>query len=462
MTITTTHEPATDLGFLLHKNPGRHHSVELSFGRAHVFYTEASAERCTVAVIVEVDPVDLVRHHRGPTGGESSLGQYVNDRPYAASSHLCAAINKIFSTAMSGRCKEHPELVDTAVDFEVWFPTMPVRGDDDLLTRLFAPLGYDVVVQPIALDDEFPEWGRSRYCDVRLSTTTQLKTLLEHLVVLIPVLDDSKHYWVGPDEIDRLLRRGGRWLAIHPESELITRRYLRHDRVMTSQALERLFGVDDFAEVEGNDDPLEGEFERPLSLNQQRIDAVTAVIKDSGARRVLDLGCGSAKLIQSLLSETSAEKVVGIDVSYRSLEAGARRLHVDTMTPRQRDRVELLHGSLTYRDRRLGGFDAAAIIEVIEHIDPFRLTSFERVVFLHAAPRLVVVTTPNAEYNVRFEGIDSGRLRHHDHRFEWTRSQFETWAWGVAARYAYDVTFSGVGPNDSSVGSPTQMAVFRK
>lgn len=462
MTITTTHEPATDLGFLLHKNPGRHHSIELSFGRAHVFYTEASAERCTVAVLVEVDPVDLVRNHRGPRGGESSLGQYVNDRPYAASSHLCAAINKIFSTAMSGRCKERPELVDAVMDFEVWFPTMPVRGDDDLLTRLFAPLGYDVAVQPIVLDDEFPEWGTSRYCDVRLTTTMQLKTLLEQLVVLIPVVDDTKHYWVGPDEIDRLLRRGGQWLATHPESELITRRYLRHDRVMTSQALERLFGVDDFAEVEGNDDPLEGEVERPLSLNQQRIDAVTAVIKESGARRVLDLGCGSAKLIQSLLSETSAEKVVGIDVSYRSLEAGARRLHLDTMTPRQRDRVELLHGSLTYRDRRLVGFDAAAIVEVIEHLDPSRLTSFERVVFLHAAPRLVVVTTPNAEYNVRFEGIESGHLRHHDHRFEWTRSQFESWAHGVATRCVYDVTFSGIGPNDSTVGSPTQMAVFRR
>jgi 3' terminal RNA ribose 2'-O-methyltransferase Hen1 len=462
LTISTTHEPATDLGFLLHKNPQRQQSAELSFGTAHVFYPEASNNRCTVAVLVEVDPVDLVRNRKGPVGGESSLGQYVNDRPYAASSHLSAALNKLFSTALSGRCKERPELVGVAMPFEVWLPALPVRGANDLLERLFEPLGYEVFSTPIPLDTTFPDWGPSRYCNVRLTTTTRLRDLLEQLLVLIPVLDDTKHYWVGPDEIDRLLRRGSEWLARHPERELITKRYLRHDRALTNQALERLLGVDDIDEIEGANDNAEEAVERTLSLNDQRIEAVVAAIKDSGARNILDLGCGSAKIVQALLADTHAEKVVGVDVSYRSLEAGARRLHLDTMTPRQRERVDLLHGSLTYRDRRIEGFDAAAIVEVIEHLDPSRLESFERVVFKYAVPRIVVVTTPNVEYNVRFEGLKPGARRHQDHRFEWTRAEFAQWATGVAERRGYEVTFSGIGPDDPVVGSPTQMAVFTR
>jgi len=118
---------------------------------------------------------------------------------------------------MSGRCKERPELVDVTMPFEVWLPALPVRGDADLLERLFEPLGYEVNSMPIPLDTTFPSWGPSRYRDVRLTTTTRARDLLEQLLVLIPVLDDTKHYWVGPDEIDRLLRRGGEWLAGHPD-----------------------------------------------------------------------------------------------------------------------------------------------------------------------------------------------------------------------------------------------------
>jgi 3' terminal RNA ribose 2'-O-methyltransferase Hen1 len=462
MTLSTTYEPATDLGFLLHKNPQSHQSAQLSFGTAHVFYPEASGTRCTVAVLVEVDPVDLVRNRKGPTGGESSLGQYVNDRPYAASSHLSAALNKLFSTAMSGRCKERPELVDVLMPFEVWLPTLPVRGDPDLLERIFEPLGFAVTSTPIPLDSTFPAWGSSRYCDVRLTTTTRVRDLLEQLLVLIPVLDDTKHYWVGPDEIDRLLRRGGEWLATHPEREFIAKRYLRHDRALTNQALERLLDIDDIEEVEGANDNAEEAVERTISLHEERIATVVDAIKNSGAQSVVDLGCGSAKLVQALLADTHAAKVVGVDVSYRSLEAGARRLHLDTMTPRQRERVELLHGSLTYRDRRIEGFDAAALVEVIEHLDPSRLESFERVVFEHAAPRTVVVTTPNVEYNVRFEGLTPGTLRHLDHRFEWTRDEFARWASAVATRRGYEVALSGIGPDDAEVGTPTQMAVFTR
>jgi 3' terminal RNA ribose 2'-O-methyltransferase Hen1 len=283
--------------------------------------------------------------------------------------------------------------------------------------------------------------------------------------VLLPVLDDDKHYWVGPDEVDKLLRRGGVWLAAHPERELIAHRYLRHDRRLTRDALARLMDddtPDDVDEVASAHDAEEAVVEERISLNDRRLAAVLAAVEASGARRVVDLGCGAGKLVQRILRDTTVEKVLGVDVSYRTLEAAARRLHLDTMAPRQRQRVELVQGALTYRDRRIEGFDAATLVEVIEHLDPGRLGAFEGVVFAHARPRTVIITTPNVEYNVRFETMPAGALRHRDHRFEWTRAELAAWAAGVADRHGYHVELSGIGPEDIEVGCPTQMAVFSR
>jgi 3' terminal RNA ribose 2'-O-methyltransferase Hen1 len=464
LTISTTYEPATDLGFLLHKNPERHQMVELSFGTAHVVYPEATVQRCSMALLVDVDPVGLVRNRRGPSGNDFSLSQYVNDRPFVASSFMSVALAKVFSTAMSGRSKERPDLVELELPLDVNVPVVPCRGGEAILRRLFEPLGYEVEASTIALDSEFQQWGDSRYLSVRLSGTQRVKDLLEHLFVLLPVLDDDKHYWVGADEVEKLLRRGGEWLAVHPERELIANRYLRHDRHLTREAMSRLLEDDpiDPDEASAERDAEEDAVERPISLNEQRLTSVTAAISSAGASRVLDLGCGQGKLIQALLKLSTIQHVVGVDVSHRTLEIAARRLHLDSMAPRQRERVELLQGSLTYRDRRLQGFDAAAIVEVIEHLDPSRLGSFERVVFAHARPALVVVTTPNVEYNVRFETLPAESLRHRDHRFEWTRAEFAGWSEGVAARHGYEVAIAGIGPVDSDVGSPTQMAVFTR
>jgi 3' terminal RNA ribose 2'-O-methyltransferase Hen1 len=440
-------------------------------------YPEVSGQCCTAALLVDVDPVGLVRGRKGLRGGELSLAQYVNDRPYAASSFLSVALRKAFGTALSGRSKERPELAESAIPLRAQLPVVPCRGGEGLLRRLFEPLGYDVRATALTLDDTFPEWGASRYLDVELSGTVRLRDLLEHLFVLLPVLDDDKHYWVGPDEVDKLLRRGGDWLAAHPERELIAGRYLRHDRKLTRDALARLIegdgSTEDPDETSAAQDAEEEAVEEQLtlpqerqeklpSLNEQRLAAVVGAVQASGARRVVDLGCGSGKLVGRLLRERGIEHVLGVDVSYRALEIAARRLHLDTMAPRQRQRVDLVQGALTYRDRRLAGFDAACVVEVVEHLDPPRLGAFERVVFAHARPRTVVVTTPNVEYNVRFDGLPAGTLRHRDHRFEWTRAQFSDWAGAVAARHGYTVDLSGVGDDDPQVGTPTQMAVFTR
>lgn len=464
LTISTTHQPATDLGFLLHKNPDRAHVVEMSFGKVHVVYPEATFEQCSAALLVEVDPIGLVRDRKGPKGNDFVLASYVNDRPYAASSFLAVAINKLFGTAMTGRSKERPELAETPIPLRAHLPVVPCRGGEELLRRLFEPLGYDVTATALPLDSAFPEWGDSRYLDVGLAGRVRLRDLLEHLFVLLPVLDDDKHYWVGPDEIDKLLRRGGDWLAAHPDRELIAHRYLRHDRRLATDALARLLvdEYDDPDEVGDARDAEEEMVERPLSLNDQRLDAVIDQLNRLGSRRIVDLGCGEGRLVQRALRDTNADKVLGVDVSYRALQKAAHRLHLETMAPRQRERVELVQGALTYRDGRLSGYDAATIIEVIEHLDRPRLGAFERVVFVHARPANVIVTTPNVEYNARFETLPDGHLRHRDHRFEWTRAEFEAWAVSICDRHGYEVEFAGIGAPDPALGSPTQMAVFRR
>ena len=464
LTITTTHQPATDLGYLLRKNPARVQSFEQSFGVAHVFYPEATADRCTAALLLEVDPVGLVRNRRGPAGEGRSLEHYVNDRPYVASSFLSVVIADVFSSAMSGRSNERPELAGAAIELKATLSVVPCRGGEEFLRRLFEPLGYTVTAKKYPLDDKFAEWGDSQYFNVTLEGRLRLHQLLTHLYVLIPVLDNDKHYWVGDDEVDKLLRHGEGWLATHPERDTIATRYLKHRRSLINDALAQLVDSEDPSVDETQDcyAQEEAKVEERISLNEQRLGSVLAALKNSGSRRVLDLGCGEGKLLQVLLKERQFEEVVGMDVSYRALEIAKARLNLDRLPEMQRRRVQLLHGSLMYRDKRLAGFDAAAVVEVIEHLDPPRLAAFERVLFECARPATVVLTTPNVEYNVKWETLPAGNLRHKDHRFEWTRAEFQSWADGIAGRHGYKVRFLPVGPEDSVVGSPTQLGVFER
>lgn len=460
LTLTLTRPPATDLGHLLHKHPGRLQSFSLPFGQAHVFYPDATEDRCTAALMLEVDPVGLIRRGvRFPR-----LDQYVNDRPYVASSFLSVAIARVYNTALGGRSKERPELVEQPLPLRARIAALPCAGGEGLLRRLFEPLGYAVQAVDHPLDEQFPEWGESRYFTVELEGELRLRELLAHLYVLVPVLDAEKHYWVGEDEVEKLLRRGEGWLAGHPERELIVNRYLKYRRSLTSEALGKLLEdeeVDPDRELETRAAEEEA-VEEPLRLNEKRLGAVVSVLKARGAKRVLDLGCGSGKLVQALMKEPQFDEIVGVDISHRALESAESRLRLERLAPRQRERVRLFQTALTYRDKRLAGFDAAAVVEVIEHLDRPRLRAFERVVFEHARPGAVALTTPNREYNVRFDGLPAGDFRHRDHRFEWTRREFEDWAGEVAGRFGYGVRFLPVGPEDPEVGAPTQMAVFER
>ncbi|WP_019074824.1 3' terminal RNA ribose 2'-O-methyltransferase Hen1 [Streptomyces hokutonensis] len=476
LTISTTGTPelpATDLGFLLHKHPEKAQAFSTSYGQAYVLYPEADAGRCTAALLLEVDAVALVRRGKGKGRGgapDAALAQYVNDRPYAASSLLAVALSAVFSSAMRGVCNARPERAARPLPLRIEVPALPARGGTDLVQKLFAPLGWTVTAQPVALDAEFPEWGDSRYVSLVLeSETLTLAEALRHLYVLLPVLDDAKHYWVAPDEVDKLLRAGEGWLPAHPEQKLITSRYLSRRWSLTREAMERLelvrLAEADDSEVEEIDNAVEPETEteeKPTPLAVQRRDAIVEALKASGAGRVLDLGCGQGQLVQALLKDTRFTEIVGTDVSMRALTIAGRRLKLDRMGERQSSRVQLFQSSLAYTDNRLKGYDAAVLSEVIEHLDLPRLPALEYAVFGAARPRTVVVTTPNVEYNVRWETLPAGHVRHGDHRFEWTRAEFGEWAAKVAQRHGYEVEFVPVGPDDPEVGPPTQMAVFKQ
>jgi 3' terminal RNA ribose 2'-O-methyltransferase Hen1 len=459
ITVTTTHVPATDLGFLLVKHPARVQSMAVAGGTAYTFYPEATEQRCTAALLLDVD---LDAHRKRDTPEGFALGAYVNDRPYAASSLLSAAMSRMWRTGLKGESKDRPELATTAIPLTLRIPALRCKGGPELAEALFAPLGWTVTATAVPLDETRPDWGPSRYVDLTLTGTLRLADALTQLYVLMPVLDDAKHYWVAPDEVDKLLRAGDTWLAAHPSRALIARRYLAHRTNLTNEALARLSEVDGPEETVVDEDAELPDEARRVPLAAQRRDAVLEALKTSGAARVLDLGCGPGALLAALIADRRYAEIVGVDVSARCLEMAERRLHLKRLPERQRGRVRLLHSALTYRDNRLKGFDAAVLMEVIEHVDPPRLPALEDSVFGHAAPGTVVVTTPNVEYNVKYEGLPSGKLRHHDHRFEWDRTTFGDWARTTAERFGYTVAVTGVGEADPSLGSPTQMAVFSK
>lgn len=460
LTVSTTREPATDLGYLLHKHPDRVTRFPQSFGTAIVFYPVANAARCTAALLLEVDPIALARSRRDSP--DFSLSQYVNDRSYAASSLLAVALADVFSTARRGVCRARPELAESAIPLEVEIPVLPCRGGPAIAHRVFDPLGWQVLADPIPLDEAIPDWGDSRYLRLRLTGTLRLADALNQLHVLLPVLDESKHYWQGPEEVDKLLRSGAGWLAAHPDAELITRRYLGRRGALTRAALARLAELGD--EVEETIDPPVAEEVDPqggsVPLNVARHEAVLRALLDLNASTVIDLGCGAGQFLERLVKVPAFTRITGCDVSTRALATAARRMRVEQMSERQAARVTLLHGALTYEDERFAGYDAAVLMEVIEHVDPHRLAALERVVFGAARPGAVIVTTPNSEFNCRYEGLAG--MRHPDHRFEWDRGQFAAWAHRVGADFGYRVALSGIGEPDAALGCPTQLAVFTR
>jgi len=476
LTITAEGENAAALSFLLHKHPDKLQQVELSVGAAYIFYPECEKEKVTAALLLDIDPIGMVRNAKNFAGKDFLLGQYVNDRPYVASSFMSSAISKAFSSAMNGSCQEHPEFIDMPLALTAKISVMPApRGGELLIKRLFEPLGYTVEAERHLLDTQFSEWGYGKYFTLTLKNTLPLKDLLSHLYVLIPVLDNEKHYFITQNEVEKLLQKGKGWLEQHPEREIIVSRYLINLKSLVRSAFEVLQAAEDGIIPDTDNEAEQDELTKiedtaaahtqlqkvkKERLHDIRLRLVAEKLKQSGAASVIDLGCGDGKLLRLLLKEKQFTRIAGTDVSYSELEKSQDKLHWNEMPEKQRERLSLFQSSLTYRDKRFSGFDAAAVVEVIEHLDPNRLPALEKSLFTYAKPQTIVLTTPNREYNVCYGNLSAGKVRHSDHRFEWTRSEFEAWAERVARENNYTVAFFPVGEEEENIGAPSQMAVF--
>lgn len=460
LTITYTGRETADLGYLLHKNPYRPQMFELNHGKAYVFYPEVSNERTTAALLLDIDPIDLARGKAGQSG--SGLFDYVNDRPYVSSSFLSTAISKVFGTAMSGRTGVRQSLSDSALDLTARVTMLPCRGEQEKLNHVFEPLGYEVNYETFISDENFPDWGESAYVNLTIHGKVRLRDLLKHLYVLIPVFDKQKHYWVGEDEVEKLLRLGEDWLAEHPEKAYITGRYLKYRRSLINLTFERLAASNavDGEVLAAESETADEKPDKKLNLNTKRLGSVVAALKNCGAKSVIDIGCGEGNLLKLLAKERQFSRITGVDVSHVTLLCAGEKLGLERAGDSTRERIQLLQGSLTYKDTRFAGYDAASVIEVIEHLDMPRLAAFERVLFEFAKPPVIVLTTPNREYNAKYENLRDDGLRHGDHRFEWTRAEFREWAAKTAGSFGYSVQFSEIGDADEQYGAPTQMGVF--
>lgn len=489
LTVATTAQPdASDFGYLLHKHPGRLQEFELSFGRAMTFYPEANAARCEAALHVEVGEVDRATDRRGRGANDSA---YVSDRSHAAGSYLPSAIMRVFGTALTGRCDSRPGLAASAIPLEIVATPVACRSRATA-ADLFGPLGWEVEEIALPLDPAFPEWGDSPHRRIRLRGVVRLSEALRQVCVLLPVLDGQKHYYVADDEVRKLLHLGEGWLEGHPLRHLIVRRYLRQSRELVLSAESALADLlpapdaaptDDVAVNEAPDGEVPDDeapgvqalgvepsarpvpFSPPatdgrMGLQEARIAAAVARLKAAGSRRVADLGCGEGDLILALLADPAFAEVVGVEPSPHGIARASKRL--ERLPEAWRHRARLIQGAATYPDARLAGFDAFVLLEVIEHIDPWRLPLLEEAVFGPSGPPTVLLTTPNRDFNALFPGLEGGRLRHGDHRFEWGRDEFKGWADAVAARRGYAVETFFVCDEVDGLGGPTQGAAFTR
>lgn len=459
LTITYSGHNTSELGYLLHKNPNRSQKFELNYGAAYVFYPCVSDERTQVALLLDINPIDLARGKSGTS--EGGLFAYVNDRPYVSSSFMSVAVSRVFRTAMLGTAGDHQALSDSPIELEAGITMLPCKSDPVMINRVFEPLGYEVSYRIFDNDEKFPAWGKSNYVNLTIKGRIRLRDLLRHIYVLIPVFDLQKHYWINQDEVEKLMRNAEDWLPNHPEKRYIASRYLKQLRPLVNNALAQLIPEDFDANGEFSGDKTQIEVpEQKASLNDERLDSVVNMLKTHNAKSVIDLGCGEGNLLRLLVKDKQFTRIAGADVSWSTLKRANERLKLEDAGEYLQSRLKLFPGSLNYKDSRFIGYDAACVIEVVEHFDLPRLSVFEQILFEYTKPHTVILTTPNKEYNIKYKNITEAGLRHPDHRFEWTRGEFHKWAGRIAEKYGYKVDFFEIGELDEILGASTQMGVF--
>lgn len=460
--ISAVGKDCQKLSYLLQKSPFvvGEFDVGASF-KTYVFFPEYSEERTTCAVMFDMNSIELVKslkaHDRHAT---YSLFDYINDRPYVSSSFTCSIISDVFRSALNGKCREYPDLPNQEFDLSARF-YVSMKTKDDLIKELFEPLGYELSysTERPPVDSMYEQFGESPYYDVTISRRETVKDLLSHLYILIPILDKMRHYGPSSDEVKKIMKIGDSWLKDHPSKKKIVGRYFGKKKELATSVLDRL--EDQIKDEQRIDENSDDEKETRTPLAGQRRKAIIRTLREHNVKTVLDLGCSTGKLSFELIDTPGIVKVTGADISARAIEKAVleKRIH-KKMTEDQKSRLDFVIASAIYRDLRFSAFDAIVLQEVIEHFDSWKLRVAEDVVFKYSGPRVVVVTTPNIEYNVLFENLENGKLRHRDHKFEFTRGQFKEWANRICKQFGYTVSFEDIGEFVENIGTQTQMAVF--
>ncbi|HWO95040.1 MAG TPA: 3' terminal RNA ribose 2'-O-methyltransferase Hen1 [Bacillus sp. (in: firmicutes)] len=441
-------EGAENLSRLLAKNPNNLYDREEKGNRTRLVFTSSNEREAEAVIFVTPDPVELVRN----SPGIFDITQYINDREFAVSSLFCSYIRTALGTALNGKPKEEfIEWVDHPFNMEVGFGPVASHLSDQTIRELFEPLGYLIEIERGEADYSFNLKQKSSARYLKLKGQITVQQALRHLFILIPVLDNYKHYFIDEKEIEKIQRYGEGWLDEHPLRSYIIEQSLRFKELINKVPISSSIVTENKVNDDVSAPP-------KIRLNEQRYQAIIDKVESLPLnQKVVDFGSGEGKLSVRLGMVPNVQEILAVEPSessqLRALERFEKAAGKDQFvcpTP--------IWGSLFYYDERLRGKDIIILCEVIEHIDEFRLPNIMKTIFGEYRPNALIVTTPNHEYNAVYDMDEN--MRHADHRFEWTRGEFKDWCETWIAKFPYSMQLQGIGQEHEEYGFPTQMCTF--
>ena len=443
LTIQATGDNAKVMSHLLSKNPANLYERNQKGHLVRFFYSKFTDQEVEATIFVTPDPIELVQSN----SNSYDITHYINDREFAVSSIFCSLIRSALGTALNGQPKEqYMEWVDHPFSLQFEFGPVVSTLTDQQLAELFEPLGFALAItrQEIDYSIRMKDESSARYLTLRGTKT--LHESLRQLFVLIPVLDNYKHYYIDEKEIEKLERYGEGWLENHPLRDFIYRKSLRFKEL--------------YSQVESQKPAGEPEVQvKKARLNELRYEKIAETVSQLKPESVVDFGSGEGKLSERLGLIAGVREILAVEPSQSAAVKAAARFH-KAQENEHFTMPKTLWGSLFYFDERLQGKDAIILCEVIEHIDEDRLPKAMDTILHAYRPGALIITTPNREYNDVYEMEE--RFRHTDHRFEWTRAEFQQWCLERNNQEFYGLQFEGIGEEHDLQGHPTQMCIFTR
>lgn len=443
LTIRATGDNVKAISYLVSKNPENLYERNQKGHLVRMFYSKFADKELEMTVFVTPDPLELMQNK----SNSFDITHYINDREFAVSSIFCSFIRSALGTALNGQPKEeYAQWVGHEFPFVLELGPVASTLSDQQLKDLFEPMGYQVDIERPEIHYSFQLKESSTVRTLTLTGYQTLQNSLRHLFVLIPVIDNYKHYFIDEKEIEKLERYGDGWLEEHPMREMIYRQALRFKEIYSL--------VESPNTEEKPEEPV-----RKVRLNEMRYEKIVETAKLLKPNSIVDFGSGEGKLAVQLGFINGVQEVLAVEPSQAATLKAVKRFE------KVKDRSSFIEpttlwGSLFYYDERLKGKDLIILCEVIEHIDAQRLPkAFDTILNLYA-PESLIITTPNQEYNEIYDMED--HFRHDDHRFEWTRQEFQEWCKARNHLDLYELEFSGIGEENLNQGFPTQMCVFKR